>query len=74
MPANNKINRLFIYLIYLACAVLLLIDLFIPRHGYFEFESLPGFFVVLGAIGYIVIIMASRLLRKLVSRNEDYYD
>jgi hypothetical protein len=61
-------------MLYITCAALLLVDVLFARHGYFNFESAPGFYIVFGIVAYIVAIMAAKVLRKFVKRNEDYYD
>ena len=74
MSDKTKYTRGLIYMLYTTCAALLLIDVLFARHGYFDFESVPGFYIVFGIVAYIVTIMAAKVLRKFVKRNEDYYD
>lgn len=74
MPANTKLIRGLTYMLYIACAALLIADLLIPRQGYFSFESLPGFYIVFGFATYAAIVVMAKLLRMFVKRNEDYYD
>ncbi len=42
-------------------------------HSGFSFESWPGFYALFGFIAYVVLVLFSRELRKLVMRSEDYY-
>ena len=74
MSDKTKFTRRLIYMLYFACVALLLIDILFPRHGYFDFESVPGFFMVFGIVAFIAVIAVAKLLRKLIKRNEDYYD
>jgi carbon starvation protein CstA len=74
MSDKTKYTRGLIYMLYITCAALLLIDVLFTRHGYLDFESAPGFYIVFGIVAYIVTIMAAKVLRKFVKRNEDYYD
>lgn len=70
-PENVK--RL-LFLFFVALAVLLFIDLFLDKHAEFEWEGVPGFFAAYGFISYVLLIFVSKLLRKLIKRDEDYYD
>ena len=74
MSDKTKYTHGLIYILYITCAALLLIDVLFARHGYFDSESAPGFYIVFGIVAYIVTIMAAKVLRKFVKRNEDYYD
>ena len=42
------------------------------HHG-FSFESWPGFYAFFGFLAYVILVLVSRELRKLVMRPEDYY-
>ncbi|GJL88101.1 MAG: hypothetical protein DHS20C03_18100 [Minwuia thermotolerans] len=44
------------------------------KHGYFDVEYLPNFYGFFGLLGCIVLVQLSKLLRKAVMRDEDYYD
>jgi len=63
-----------VYLLYAACAALLITDLFYHKHGHFDFEQWFGFYAWYGFIAYISIVMSAKLFRKLIKRKEDYYD
>jgi hypothetical protein len=69
----RKVDRL-MYLFYAACAVLVGIDIFIPKHGPFAIEHYFGFYAVLGFIACAGIILGAKLLRRVLMRPEDYYD
>ena len=56
------------------CAGLLLADLAYHKHTHFAFESWFGFFPVFGFLAYCCIVGSAKLLRRLVMRDEDYYD
>lgn len=62
-----------VYLLYAVCAGLLLADLFYEKHAHFAFESWFGFFALFGFFAYVVIVLSAKLLRRLISRPEDYY-
>ena len=55
------------------CAVLLVIDLFVPKHGPFPIEHLFGFYGLVGFLAAIALAAAACVLRAALSRPEDYY-
>ena len=56
------------------CLALLGAELFYEHHAYFEVDGLPGFYAVFGFIAFVFIVYAGKGLRRLIMRNEDYYD
>ena len=61
--------------LYAVCALLIVIDFFIPKHGHVFFENVPQFFAAYGLVAYITIVFAGKyILRKIVKRKEEYYD
>ena len=56
------------------CAGLVLADLFYPRHGHYAAESLVGAYGAYGFVSGVALVLAAVQLRKLVRRDEDYYD
>jgi len=73
----NNVSKL-VYLLYAACAALLIYDLYFiffgHKHGHFAFEQWFGFYAWFGFLAYMTIVMSAKLLRKLIKRKEDYYD
>lgn len=70
-PANiNKIIKV----IAVICAALLLADLFYEKHPQVAVEYWFGFYGFYGFIAFCGIVIAGKFLRKLIMRNEDYYD
>jgi len=69
----KNINKI-VYLLYAACASLLIVEFFYHKHGHFDFEQWFGFYAWFGFIAYISIVMSAKLLRKFIKRKEDYYD
>jgi len=70
-PAN--VRRLLVFF-FAFLAVLFVIDFFIPRPGEFSWERAPGFFAVYGFCSYVLLIFTAKGLRKIVKRDESYYD
>lgn len=73
LDQRKNINKL-VYLLYFACGILFLLEFVYHKHGHFQFEQWIGFYAWFGFLAYISIVMAAKLLRKLIKRSEDYYD
>lgn len=56
------------------CAVLVGLDFILHRHGHFRFEEWPAFYAVVGFAAFYLIVIAGKHLRKVLMRDEDYYD
>ena len=70
-PRNFK---LFLHLFFAGLGLLLIVDFFVPKHGAFPWEETPGFFAAYGYISFVILVLAARILRRLIRRDEDYYD
>lgn len=58
-----------------AVAVLLVVGEFlIHRHGEFAFEDMYFFPAIYGFLAFLFIVQVGKILRRLIMRNEDYYD
>ena len=73
LDRQENVDRL-LWGVTIAGVVLLLADLVYHRHIYHPWEHLPGFYGVFGVISIIVLVQAAKGLRKLVMRDEDYYE
>ncbi|MDY6854081.1 MAG: hypothetical protein SWO11_05135 [Thermodesulfobacteriota bacterium] len=71
MPKNRNVV---VRLLYAVLLVLLIIDLFVHRHGDFHWEESLGFFAAYGFVACVVLVFAAKILRIIVERKEDYYD
>ncbi len=61
------------------CVVLLGLDLFIHRHLTFHggegaWEGWLGFYPIYGFVACVVLVLVATQMRKVVMRDEDYYD
>ena len=54
--------------------LILLVDFFFHRHIYHPWERLWGFYGIFGALAMLVLVQSAKWLRKLVMRDEDYYE
>ena len=70
-PAN--VNRL-VYCLYALCGLLIPAHFFVSRKPHFPIEKVPGFYGIFGFGVFVVIVLAGKLLRKAIMREEDYYD
>lgn len=70
---RRNVNKI-IYTVYAICAVLLLIDPLVHKHGPFEIEHWWGFYGIYGFVGCVFLVLAAKVLRLIVMRPEDYYD
>jgi hypothetical protein len=64
-----------VYSVYTICAIVGLIDIFAYKHHlHFGFENWFGFYSLYGFIACVGLVLAAKQLRKVVMRDEDYYD
>lgn len=56
------------------CAVLGLADLFYHKHTVFRIEGFPAFYGIFGFVVCVGLVLGARELRKILKRDEDYYD
>ncbi|MEM8749384.1 MAG: hypothetical protein AAGF28_03740 [Pseudomonadota bacterium] len=62
-----------IYGLAVFCLLLFLADFMHIRHGKFEIEDLLGFYGFYGFAAFAFIIFATKFLKTLIGRDEDYY-
>jgi hypothetical protein len=60
--------------LWVAGGALVLADLLIHRHAETAFDGWFGFYGVYGFVACVALVLAAKLLRRLVMRSEDYYD
>ena len=56
------------------CCSLLVVDLFLHKHGHFAWEEWFGFQAFYGFACFSFAVLAGKQLRRLLKRPEDYYD
>jgi len=71
---NPKNFDKIVYVVYAVCAALFLSDLVYHKHPHYAVEEWVGFYGLFGFIAFFGIVMAGKVLRKLIKRDEDYYD
>ncbi|MEM8988604.1 MAG: hypothetical protein AAGC95_17985 [Pseudomonadota bacterium] len=57
-----------------ACSMSAVAGIVVPMHPYFGFDGFPIFYAIYGFIAFSFIVLAGQHLRKLIMRDEDYYD
>ena len=74
LDERKNVNKI-IYALCAVCAAFLAADLFPYKHHlHFSFEYWPGFYGIYGFVACVGLVLAAKLLRKVVMRGEDYYD
>ena len=56
------------------CALLLSLDFFYVKHTELEIERYFGFYGIYGFVCCVFLVLAAKEVRKLLRRDEDYYD
>ena len=70
-PRNIKI---LVWSLYIALGLLVGIDFFVPKHGYFPWEDKVNIYSAYGFVSNVIMIIVSVVLRFIVKRDEKYYD
>ncbi len=58
----------------LICVGLTIGDFMYHKHGHFEIENVPVFYGIFGFVAFVFVVFVGVALRKLIMRDEDYYD
>jgi hypothetical protein len=69
----RNVDRL-VFGFYVVCGLLLVIDIFIPKHGPFAIEHVYGFYGIFGFVACVALVLIAKQLRRVLMRPEDYYD
>lgn len=72
LEAPRTVDRI-VHGLWLACALVLIIGLFVQGHTRFGFDGWFGFYALFGFVAYCVIVLGAKQLRRLLRRPEDYY-
>jgi hypothetical protein len=66
--------RLVVRGLILACAVLFGLDAVLHRHVSHPWEGFFGFYAFYGFVACVLLVLLAKEMRKLVMRDEDYYE
>jgi len=69
----ENVRKVFYALIGL-CALSVLADLFYDKHVHYTVEKLIGAYAIFGFVSAVGLVLAAKEMRKLLMRDEDYYD
>ena len=72
-PLSPPVKR-FIRGFFVVAALLFLADFVVHRHTYHEAEKIPGFYAIYGFVGCVILVLVAKEMRRVVMRDEDYYD
>ncbi|MDH3241107.1 MAG: hypothetical protein OEO83_10625 [Alphaproteobacteria bacterium] len=72
---DRKGRMSFLYrTLWVICAVFAAADFFFAHHPMFKIEGFPVFYGLFGFIVTIGLVLGARELRRIVRRDENYYD
>ena len=60
--------------VWIACALLLLVEPLVHKHGELAFEEWFGFHGIYGFVACVALVLAAKALRVILKRPEDYYE
>ena len=66
--------RLVLRLLVAICAVLVVLDFVYHRHVMHPWEAVWAFYAVYGFVACVILVLVAKEMRKVVMRDEDYYD
>lgn len=70
-PRNvRRVVRALLYF----CVFLVGLEVVVHRHLYHEWESLFGFYAIYGFVACVLLVLLAAELRKLIMRDEDYFE
>ena len=69
----KNVDKVF-YAVCVICALTVLPDFFYEPHVHFRWEAWFGFYGWYGFVGCVFLVLAAKQLRRILKRDEDYYD
>lgn len=63
-----------VYVLVTVCGLALIADALYAKHPHFTVEGWFGFYAVYGFIGSVALVLAAKQLRKVLMRDEDFYE
>ena len=69
----RNVDRI-VYALYAVCGLLIVIDPLVHKHGPFAIGHWLGFYGIFGFLACVALVFIARQLRRIVMRQEDYYD
>jgi len=69
----RNVTKVF-YTLVAVCALLLVADPLVHKHGHFAWEGWFGFHGLYGFFGSVFLVLTAKQLRRILMRKDDYYD
>lgn len=73
LDSSENVTKLYRGL-WIVCTALIGVDLFVHRHEEFGFATLFGFHALYGFLACVALVLAAKQLRRVLMRDEDYYE
>ena len=73
LDSKNNVTKVYRG-VWIACALLLVAELFVHPHGHFAVEEWFGFYGFYGFIVCVGLVLGAKALRVVLKRPENYYD
>ncbi len=73
LDESRNVRKVFLGLCAI-CALLFIADAFYEKKVHFAFEGWFGFFGLFGFVACVGLVLAAKELRRILKRDEDYYD
>jgi hypothetical protein len=73
LDERRNVNKVF-YALCAVCMLVVVADFFYHKHGHFSFEQIIGFHAGFGFVAYVGLVLLAKQLRRVLKRDEDYYD
>ncbi|NKB21078.1 MAG: hypothetical protein GKS01_11320 [Alphaproteobacteria bacterium] len=71
---QNNVKKI-IWALYIVCGLSVIADFFYHKHVHYAAEDwIPGMYGWYGFIGCVFLVLSAKVLRKILMRDEDYYD
>ena len=71
---SRKFGRRVFRVLAVVCVLVVAADLFYPKHGHYAVEDWIGFHAAYGFLSYVGLVLLAKGFRRVVKRDEDYYD
>ena len=71
---NPRNINIIVWILYIICFLLFITDFFYEKKIHFDFENWLGFFAWYGGGMCVLLVLAAKVMRIFLKRDEDYYD
>ena len=71
---DPKNVRKIVLTLFVVCGLLFIADAFYEKHSHFAAEDIFGFYAIYGFVMCVALVLAAKVMRVFLMRDEDYYD